>query len=102
MRRAHFEEKIMAKKEEQSFVGATAAPEGMLYNGFICKPVIDKCEGCDRARPFEGASYCTSYPLPASKWSLGRCNFATHLKKETKAQAKVNPLKASKRASKGK
>ena len=30
-----------------------------------------------------------------------RCNFATHVKLEVTAAAKVNPLKASKRAAKG-
>ena len=31
----------------------------------------------------------------------GRCNFATHIKTEGGKSAKVNPLKASKRAAKG-
>ncbi|MDR1242536.1 MAG: PxxKW family cysteine-rich protein [Deltaproteobacteria bacterium] len=92
----------MAKQEGHKFEGASMTQEGMLYNGFTCQPVIDKCAGCERVRPFEGQDYCYSYPLPASKWSLGRCNFATHTKVETKTSAKVNPLKASKRASKGK
>jgi hypothetical protein len=92
----------MAKLEGHNFEGASLTPEGMLYNGFTCLPIIDKCEGCDRVRPFEGQSFCYSYPQPASKWALGRCNFATHNKVEAKAAAKVNPLKASKRASKGK
>lgn len=92
----------MAKKVIASFEGAQSTPEGMLYNGFICQPIVEQCQGCDRAQDFEGKEFCTSYPLPASKWSLGRCNFATHVKREIKASAKVNPLKASKRASKGK
>ncbi|MDL2307280.1 PxxKW family cysteine-rich protein [Desulfovibrio sp. OttesenSCG-928-C06] len=92
----------MAKKDTHNFDGATMTAEGMLYNGFICQPIDEKCEGCDRARPFEGQSYCYTYAQPATKWNLGRCNFATHVKAETKAQVKVNPLKASKRASKGK
>ncbi len=91
----------MAAKQINAFEGASLTPDGLLYNGFICKPIIDKCEGCERVQPFEGQSFCSSYPLPASKWSLGRCNFATHVKVEARAGAKVNPLKASKRASKG-
>ena len=87
---------------KHNFAGATAAPEGMLYNGVLCRPIVDKFKGCERVGSFEDQEYCTSYPKPEGKWSLGRCNFATHAKKETKAQAKVNPLKASKRASKGK
>lgn len=92
----------MAKKDMKGFEGATVTAEGMMYNGFLCQPVIDKCEGCDRAQPFEGQNYCTSYPMPSTKWNMGRCNFATHVKAETKSGGKVNPLKASKRASKGK
>ncbi|MDR2892897.1 MAG: PxxKW family cysteine-rich protein [Deltaproteobacteria bacterium] len=92
----------MAKQDTHSFDGATTTADGMMYNGFLCKPIIDKCEGCDRVRPFEDQNYCYSFPQPASKWAMGRCNFATHMKTETKAQGKVNPLKASKRASKGK
>ena len=86
----------------ETFPGATETPEGMLYKGAVFHPVIDKCEGCARIRDFEGAQYCSSYPLPNAKWSMGICNFATHAKVSTGgAQAKVNPLKASKRAAKG-
>ena len=88
-------------KNTQSFPGATRTPEGMLYNGAVFHPTIDKCEGCGRVRDFEGANYCSSYPLPSAKWSLGVCNFSTHMKTAATGQAKVNPLKASKRAAKG-
>ena len=89
-------------KTSQTFPGATQTPEGMLYNGAVFHPVIDKCEGCGRVRDFEGAQYCSSYPMPETKWSLGNCNFSTHARAATGgAQAKVNPLKASKRAAKG-
>ena len=41
-----------------------------------------------------------SYAMPDAKWRLGICNFATHVKPELKVgTVKVNPLKASKRAS---
>ena len=89
-------------KNTQAFPGASQTPEGMLYNGAVFHPVVDKCEGCDRVREFEGAQYCSSYPLPTAKWSMGNCNFSTHMKAAAAAQAKVNPLKASKRAAKGK
>jgi hypothetical protein len=88
-------------KNIQMFQGATQTPEGMLYNGTVFRPVIDKCEGCGRIRDFEGAQYCSSYPLPGAKWAMGLCNFSTHMKVSVAAQAKVNPLKASKRAAKG-
>lgn len=92
----------MAKKLSEGFVGATMTQEGMLYNGFVCQPIVEQCQGCDRTQDFEGQEYCVSYPMPSTRWSMGRCNFATHVKNELKSNAKVNPLKASKRASKGK
>jgi len=88
-------------KDGQSFPEATMTPDGMLYNGTLFQPIIDKCEGCGRVREFEDARYCSSYPLPTAKWSLGLCNFSTHTRVSAGVQAKVNPLKASKRAAKG-
>ena len=89
-------------KDTKSFSGAVMTPEGMKFNGAIFQTVIDKCEGCGRVRDFEGANYCSSYALPLAKWAIGSCNFATHTKTAATGQAaKVNPLKASKRAAKG-
>ena len=86
----------------ETFPGATMTENGLSFKGAIFQPVIDKCEGCSRVRSFEDQSYCSSYPMPNAKWSMGNCNFATHTKEvATGKQAKVNPLKASKRASKG-
>ena len=79
---------------------AARTPEGVTVNGFVLTPIIDKCEGCDRVRAFEEEQFCSSYPAPDRKWAEGRCNFATHTKVDAKAAAKVNPLKASKRAAK--
>ena len=81
---------------------ATKTAEGVVVNGMVIAPVVDKCEGCDRIRELEGEKVCGSDPLPARKWAAGRCNFATHVKVEVAKAAKVNPLKASKRAAKGK
>ena len=89
-------------KTIDAFPGATQTPEGMMYNGALFQPVIDKCEGCARVRSFGDAQYCSSYPMPASKWTMGNCNFSTHTRVVQAAQGKVNPLKASKRAAKGK
>jgi hypothetical protein len=49
-----------------------------------------------------GAKYCSSYPNPSIKWKTNHCNFATHAKIEVQSQQKINPLKASKRATKRK
>lgn len=88
-------------KTSQGFPGAASTPEGMLFNGVVFQSIIDKCEGCGRIRTFEDAQYCSSYPMPAAKWAMGNCNFCTHLRASAAAAAKVNPLKASKRAAKG-
>ncbi|MBQ7618242.1 MAG: PxxKW family cysteine-rich protein [Desulfovibrio sp.] len=80
---------------------ATKTADGVMVNGFLLQPIVEQCDGCDRVREFEEAKFCSSYPNPSSKWAGGRCNFATHAKIEVQAQAKVNPLKASKRAAKG-
>ncbi len=81
--------------------GAVKTAEGVMLNGFVLQPIVDKCEGCERIRTYEEQSFCSSYPAPERKWAGGRCNFATHVKAAAAAAAKVNPLKASKRAAKG-
>jgi hypothetical protein len=67
------------------------------------RPIIEKCEGCERIVEDAGNQYCRSYLQPEAKWRLGLCNFATHVKPEIKvAKVRINPLKAAKRASKAK
>ncbi|HBH29304.1 MAG: PxxKW family cysteine-rich protein [Desulfofustis sp. PB-SRB1] len=69
----------------------------------VFQPIVEQCEGCDRVIEEDGAKRCQTYLNPAAKWRNGICNFATHRKPEIKvAKVKVNPLKASKRASKRK
>ncbi len=82
--------------------GAVKTDAGVVLSGITLKPIIEKCEGCERVRLFEEEKFCQAYPNPERKWVGDRCNFATHIKLATKASAKVNPLKASKRAAKGK
>ena len=65
--------------------------------------IIDKCDGCERIVEEDSAKYCRTYRSPEAKWRLGLCNFATHAKPELKlVKVRVNPLKASKRASRRK
>lgn len=77
--------------------------EGCSYKGGQCYPIVEKCEGCDRTSEFDGKVYCNSYPEPEAKWDHGACNFATHIQAvvDKAGKVKVNPLKASKRAAKG-
>ena len=62
------------------------------------KEIFEKCIGCARV----GTDGCKVYVVPEAKWRNGNCPMATHLKKEVKAEAFVNPLKASKRKAAGK
>ncbi len=86
---------------DKTLAGAVKTESGVEVNGVKILPIIDKCEGCDRVRTFEDQQFCGSYPNPERKWTAGRCNFATHIKTQSTGTAKVNPLKASKRAAKG-
>ena len=81
--------------------GAVKTNDGVQLSGVILQPIVEQCSGCDRVRNFEEQEFCGSYPIPAKKWSLGRCNFATHVKAAATVKVKTNPLKASKRAAKG-
>ena len=68
---------------------------GCSYSGGRCVTVIEKCEGCGNVREFPAGAFCAVFANPASKWTLGRCNFATHLKSDVKKdEKKLNPLKA--------
>ncbi len=67
-----------------------------------CNPIEEKCEGCARVEEWPTGKYCNAYAIPSIQWALGVCNMATHIKLEAQeTQKMLNPLKASKRASKG-
>jgi len=75
---------------------------GCGYNGGKCHPIVDKCEGCGRIEELPAGKYCSVYPDPRIKWQNHSCNFATHVKKESKAsKTTLNALKASKRRAAG-
>ena len=42
---------------------ATKTDKGVMVNGFVVSPIIDKCEGCGHVCEFEGEKFCSSYPL---------------------------------------
>jgi RNA polymerase subunit RPABC4/transcription elongation factor Spt4 len=94
----------MAKKKGiVSLEGAVKTDEGLTYKGVVMEPIVEQCEGCERIVPFEDEKYCPTYAQPARKWAGGVCNFATHVRAEVDkaGKVKVNPLKASKRAARG-
>lgn len=77
--------------------------EAANYGQRSFQPIIDKCEGCDRVVGENDVNYCKTYVNPAAKWRIGYCNFATHSKPEINVvKVRINPLKASKRASRRK
>ncbi|MGB9713152.1 MAG: PxxKW family cysteine-rich protein [Dissulfurimicrobium sp.] len=86
-------------------VTTTGASTGtMMFKGILCEEIIDKCKGCARIMSWEGKEYCSVYSQPAMKWRKGICNFATHVKVEVakdESGKKINPLKAAKRAARG-
>jgi len=76
--------------------------QGCIFPDGACQTIVEKCEGCDRIVAGSIGNVCSAYPAPAKKWSGGLCNFATHVKMDLKVEdAKINPLKASKKASGG-
>ena len=71
---------------------------GCSFNGGVCMPILEACEGCGRIIVIDEVQYCSVSPNPLAKWKVGNCNMATHVKVETKVAAtKLNPIKASKR-----
>ncbi|ADK85478.1 conserved hypothetical protein [Desulfarculus baarsii DSM 2075] len=77
---------------------AFMSKNGCTFSGGTCNPAIEACLGCERLVTAGDMQYCSSYPDPAAKWRYGVCNFATHVKGTSKEEAKINPLKASRRA----
>jgi hypothetical protein len=76
--------------------------KGCSYNGGFCHEIVEGCEGCNRKIEISGGWYCASFPEPSLKWKNGSCNMASHVSASAAAEAKVNPLKASKRMNKRK
>lgn len=74
--------------------------KGCSYVNSSCKVVVEQCEGCGKIFEYESGKYCKVYPDPEGKWINGNCPTASHVKLEIKEAQKINPLKASKRASK--
>ena len=73
--------------------------KGCSYNGGICHEIIEQCDGCNRKLEYQAGWYCSACPDPALKWKIGNCNLASHVASTTsQSKAKINPLKASRRA----
>ena len=71
---------------------------GCQFNGGSCHSIVEQCDGCQKVNEFPTGKFCMIFPEPASKWRVGTCNMATHVKASNgKGNGKLNPLKASKR-----
>lgn len=77
-----------------------------------CQPCIDKCVRdqnedyeirCERTLDQHGQTYCISYPDPSLLWSRPYgCPMGFHRQvRKTEIKHKLNPIKAAKRARKG-
>ncbi len=74
--------------------------QGCVFVDHSCQVIVAECEGCDRIVEGTIGKVCSVAPSPEHKWSAGLCNMATHRKIEIQSiEAKINPLKASKKAS---
>ena len=77
--------------------------KGCSYTGGRCLPVFEECADCENTTAYKDQVYCNSFPNPESKWDLGVCNFATHIRwvGDHAEETSSNPLKAAKRAAGG-
>lgn len=74
----------------------------MLF-GTDKQAIVPQCEGCTHVTGSGDARFCDAFNNPAAKWMTGACNLGTHVQRKAgDAAKKVNPLKASKKAMKGK
>jgi hypothetical protein len=74
------------------------AKKGCSYTNGECEPAVDPCQGCGRLTEVKAGVFCATCPAPATKWRLGLCNQATHVKEQIVIEkTKLNPIKASKR-----
>lgn len=67
------------------------------------QPIVGQCISCERAEFEGGQTFCRVYRFPNKKWISGNCPMATNIQKaRAEARKMLNPLKASKKAKKGK
>ncbi len=53
------------------------------------RPIVEKCDGCDRIAGEGDSKTCTAFAFPDTKWRLGNCSMATHIKVEAAKGEKV-------------
>ena len=51
--------------------------------GSTARPVVEQCLGCDRILKETDGQRCSAFAFPDTKWRLGPCSMATHIKADT-------------------
>lgn len=75
----------------------------LTLTGNPAHKIVDQCVGCAHVQEIGESKYCRAFADPAAKWMFGTCNLGTHVVRKLGGEVKkVNPLKASKKAMKGK
>jgi hypothetical protein len=73
------------------------------FTGNPAHQIVDACIGCAHVQAIGEGKFCKAFVDPAAKWMFGSCNLGTHVQRKLGGEVKkVNPLKASKKAMKGK
>ncbi len=52
------------------------------------RPLVEQCDGCERTLAEGDQKFCQSFAFPDTKWRLGACSMATHLKTESSSAEK--------------
>ncbi len=68
---------------------------------FVISPCVEQCTGCERVREFDEEKFCSAIPIRPINGPAAAAILPPTSKAQATAAAKVNPLKASKRAAKG-
>jgi hypothetical protein len=75
----------------------------LTLTGNPAHKAVDACVGCGHVQVIGEGKFCKAFVDPAAKWMFGSCNLGTHVQRKLGGETKkVNPLKASKKAMKGK
>jgi len=94
---------MLCQTVKEGFECVFMTKKGCNFNGGSCHTIVEQCEGCSKWVEYSSIKYCMMYPDPAAKWVVGVCPSAMHIERSAKEVIqKINPLKASKRASKKK
>ena len=84
------------KGKDCSFMKKT----GCNYVFGKCFPIVEKCKDCKKIETFGENNFCNAYMKPEIVWRTGCALTTTRVLTKDEIK-KINPLKASKKANKG-